>query len=45
MCASEIIKQDNVAAILQRALDAGGGLLRLTPHLGTPQLPAPGQTD
>jgi hypothetical protein len=31
MCASPIIKQDNVAAILDRALSAGGGLLRLTP--------------
>ncbi len=31
MCASEIVKKDNVGAILGRALDAGGGLLRLTP--------------
>ncbi len=31
MCASKIIKRDNVAAILDRALSAGGGLLRLTP--------------
>ncbi len=31
MCASEIVKKDNVGAILDRALDAGGGLLRLTP--------------
>ena len=31
MCASEIISKDNVGAILDRALDAGGGLLRLTP--------------
>ncbi len=31
MCASEIVKQDNVGAILQRALDGGGGLLRLAP--------------
>ncbi|MEA1951642.1 MAG: hypothetical protein U9N87_09665 [Planctomycetota bacterium] len=31
MCASEIVKKDNVGAILERALDAGGGLLRLTP--------------
>ena len=32
MCASKIVKRDNVAAILTRALDAGGGLLRLTPN-------------
>jgi hypothetical protein len=31
MCASKIVTKDNVDAILQRALDAGGGLLRLTP--------------
>jgi len=31
MCASPIVKKDNVGAILDRALDAGGGLLRLTP--------------
>ena len=31
MYASEIAKKDNVAAILERAMDAGGGLLRLTP--------------
>ena len=31
MCASEIVKKDNVGAVLDRALDAGGGLLRLTP--------------
>jgi hypothetical protein len=31
MCASKIVKRDNVAAVLNRALDAGGGLLRLTP--------------
>ena len=31
MCASPIVKKDNVGAILGRALDAGGGLLRLTP--------------
>ena len=31
MCASEIVKKDNVGAILDRAMDAGGGLLRLTP--------------
>ena len=31
MAASKIVTKDNVAAILQRALDAGGGLLRLTP--------------
>ena len=31
MCASEVVKKDNVGAILDRALDAGGGLLRLTP--------------
>jgi hypothetical protein len=29
--ASEIVKKDNLAAILDRAMDAGGGLLRLTP--------------
>ena len=32
MCASKIVKRDNVGAILGRALDAGGGLLRLTPN-------------
>jgi hypothetical protein len=31
MCASEIVKKDNVGAILERAMEAGGGLLRLTP--------------
>jgi hypothetical protein len=28
---AEIVKQDNVEAVLARALEAGGGLLRLTP--------------
>ena len=32
MCASEIVKKDNVGSILERAMDAGGGLLRLTPN-------------
>jgi hypothetical protein len=31
MSPSTIVKKDNVAAILERALDAGRGLLRLTP--------------
>ena len=31
MCASKVVKKDNVEAILDRALDAGEGLLRLTP--------------
>jgi hypothetical protein len=31
MCASKIVSKDNVGQILQRALDAGEGLLRLTP--------------
>lgn len=31
MCASAIVKSDNVGAIVQRALDAGEGILRLTP--------------
>jgi len=31
MCASEIVKKDNVGAILNKAMDSGGGLLRLTP--------------
>ena len=31
MCASEIVKRDNVGAILEQAMDAGGGILRLTP--------------
>ncbi len=31
MCASKIVKRDNVRSILDKALDAGGGLLRLTP--------------
>ena len=45
MCASKIVKRDNVGAILDRALDAGGGLLRLTPDLGAAQLPAPRQAN
>ncbi len=32
MCASKIVKRDNVGTILSRALNAGGGLLRLTPN-------------
>jgi hypothetical protein len=32
MGASKIVTKDNVGAILDRALDAGGGLLRLTPN-------------
>ncbi|MGA2033118.1 MAG: hypothetical protein ABSG68_12740 [Thermoguttaceae bacterium] len=32
MCASPVAKKDNVGAILSRALDAGRGLLRLTPN-------------
>ncbi|MBN1395480.1 MAG: hypothetical protein JW959_10690 [Pirellulales bacterium] len=32
MCASKIITRDNVGAILDRAMDAGEGLLRLTPN-------------
>jgi len=31
VAAAEIVKKDNVAAILGRAIEAGGGLLRLTP--------------
>ena len=31
MCASKVVAKDNVGAILDRAMDAGGGLLRLTP--------------
>lgn len=31
MCASKIVSKDNVGQILQRAMDAGEGLLRLTP--------------
>jgi len=31
MCASTIVKSDNVGAIVERALDAGEGILRLTP--------------
>jgi len=31
MCASPIVKADNIGQILDRAMDAGGGLLRLTP--------------
>ena len=31
MSQSNVIKSDNVAKVLDRALDAGGGLLRLTP--------------
>jgi hypothetical protein len=32
MCASKIVKRDNVAAILDRAMNAGDGLLRLAPN-------------
>jgi hypothetical protein len=32
MCASPIAKTDNVAALLDKALDAGEGILRLTPN-------------
>ncbi len=31
MSASEVVHKDNLGAILDRAMDAGGGLLRLTP--------------
>ena len=31
MCASEIVKGDNVGQIFDKAMDAGGGLLRLAP--------------
>lgn len=31
MCASPIVSKDNVGAILDKALDAGAGILRLTP--------------
>ncbi len=31
MCASKVVSKDNVSQILQRALDAGEGILRLTP--------------
>ncbi len=31
MCASETVKKDNVGGILEQAMDAGGGILRLTP--------------
>jgi len=31
MCASPIVKADNVGEVLDQAMDAGGGLLRLTP--------------
>ena len=32
MCASPVVKKDNVGAIVNRALDAGEGILRLTPN-------------
>jgi len=32
MCASKIVAKDNVGRILQRAMDAGEGILRLTPN-------------
>ncbi|MCC6127329.1 MAG: hypothetical protein IT426_20395 [Pirellulales bacterium] len=32
MCASPLVKKDNLARVLDRALDAGGGLLRLAPN-------------
>jgi len=31
MCGSQVVNKDNVGAILDRAMDAGGGVLRLTP--------------
>ena len=31
MVSSTVVSKDNIAASLDRALDAGGGLLRLTP--------------
>lgn len=32
MCASPIVKADNIGQVLDKAMDAGGGLLRLTPN-------------
>ncbi len=32
MCASPVVKKDNVGAVVNRALDAGEGILRLTPN-------------
>jgi len=32
MSQSKIVKKDNVAKVLDRAMDAGGGILRLTPN-------------
>lgn len=32
MCASPAVKTDNVGKILEKAMDAGGGILRLTPN-------------
>lgn len=32
MCASKIVKRDSIAAVLDRALDAGAGILRLAPN-------------
>ena len=40
---NNMVSSDNVAGILERALDAGQGLLRLT-HLGTTELSASGAT-
>jgi hypothetical protein len=39
----KITKQDNVGVVLDRALDAGGGLLRLTPTWVPRQLMRPGK--
>ena len=43
--AANLVKQDNIGAILQRALDAGEGLLRLTPTWVPRSFLHPGQAD
>jgi len=40
---SELVKRDNVGAILNRALEAGGGLLRRTPTWGPRSVMHPGK--
>ena len=40
-----VVAKDNVAKILDSALDAGEGLLRLTPDLGAAELFASRQAD
>ena len=45
MIQPNVVKSDNVAKILDRALDAGEGLLRLTPTWVPRSFLHPGQAD